>query len=94
MSDLLQKLEGIKIRFEEVAQFIVDPSIIADMPRYVQLNKEYKDLNIIVEAYEKYKNTLDNIESAREVMSSDEDADFKEMAKMEFEEKVLQILNL
>jgi peptide chain release factor 1 len=91
MSDLLQKLEGIKIRFEEVAQFIVDPSIIADMPRYVQLNKEYKDLNIIVEAYEKYKNTLDNIESAREVMSSDEDADFKEMAKMEFEELTPQI---
>lgn len=86
MSDLLQKLESIKIRFEEVGQQIVDPDIIADMDRYVKLNKEYKDLNIIVEVYNTYKNTLDNIASAREVMASDEDPDFKEMAKMEFEE--------
>jgi len=91
MSDLLQKLESIKIRFEEVGQQIVDPDIIADMPRYVKLNKEYKDLNAIVEVYNKYKNTLDNIASAREVMASDEDADFKEMAKMEFEELTPQV---
>lgn len=86
MSDLLQKLESIKIRFEEVGQQIIDPDIIADMDRYVKLNKEYKDLNIIVDVYNNYKNTLDNIASAREVMASDEDPDFKEMAKMEFEE--------
>jgi len=91
MSDLLQKLESIKIRFEEVGQKIVDPEIISDMDRYVKLNKEYKDLEVIVNVYHKYKNTLDNIESARQVMSSDEDADFKEMAKMEFEELTPQI---
>ena len=44
MSDILQKLEAINIRFEEVGQQIVDPDIIADMDRYVKLNKEYKDL--------------------------------------------------
>lgn len=91
MSDLLQKLESIKIRFEEVGQKIVDPEIISDMDRYVKLNKEYKDLEVIVNAYHKYKNLLDNIESAREVMASDEDADFKEMAKMEFEELSPQV---
>jgi len=91
MSDLLQKLESINIRFEEVATKIVDPEIISDMDRYIRLNKEYKDLSIIVEAYKKYKNILENVASAREVMASNEDADFKEMAKMEFEELNPQI---
>ena len=91
MSDLLQKLESIKIRFEEVGQQIVDPDIIADMDRYVKLNKEYKDLSIIVQVYDNYKNTIDNIIAAREVMSSNEDADFKEMAKMEFDELSPQV---
>mgnify|MGYP001202049652 CR=1 FL=1 len=53
MSDLLQKLESIKIRFEEVGQKIVDPEIISDMTRYVKLNKEYKDLSIIVNVYDR-----------------------------------------
>lgn len=91
MSDLLQKLESIKIRFEEVGTKIVDPDIIADMNRYVKLNKEYKDLEVIVKAYTKYKNVLDNMASAKEVMASDEDADFKEMAKMEYEELAPQV---
>jgi len=86
MSDLLQKLESINIRFEEVAQKIVDPEIISDMKRYVKLNKEYKDLEDIVKVYKKYKNVLDNIASSKEVLSADEDADFKEMAKIELEE--------
>ncbi|MGV6860329.1 MAG: peptide chain release factor 1 [Putridiphycobacter sp.] len=86
MSDILQKLESINIRFDEVAQLIVDPDIIADMKRYVKLNKEYKDLEEIVKVYKIYKNTLDNIESSKEVLASDEDADFKEMAKMELDE--------
>jgi len=86
MSDLLKKLESINIRFEEVGTMIVDPEIISDMDRYVRLNKEYKDLSVIDEVYRKYKNVLENIASAREVMSTSDDLDFKEMAKMEFEE--------
>lgn len=91
MSDLLNKLESINIRFEEVGTMIVDPAIISDMDRYVKLNKEYKDLSIIVEVYHRYKDILGNIASAREVMASDEDPDFKEMAKMEFEELTPQV---
>ena len=94
MSDLLNKLESINIRFEEVGTMIVDPEIISDMDRYVRLNKEYKDLSIIIEVYHRYKNILGNIASAREVMASDEDADFKEMAKMEFEELNPQVAPL
>ncbi len=86
MSELLNKLEAIKIRFDEVGQKIVDPDIISDMKRYVKLNKEYKDLSEIVEVYKVYKNTIDNIESSKQVLDSDEDADFKEMARLELEE--------
>jgi peptide chain release factor 1 len=86
MSDILQKLEGIKIRFEEVGQQIVDPDIIADMDRYVKLNKEYKDLEEIVTAYKKYKNVIDNIASSKEILSDTDDAEMKEMAQMELDE--------
>tara|TARA_Y100000589_G_scaffold306395_1_gene321071 strand:+ start:9084 stop:10166 length:1083 start_codon:yes stop_codon:yes gene_type:complete len=86
MSDLLKKYEGIKIRFDEVSNLIVDPDVISDVKRYVKLNKEYKDLKKIVDVFEKYKNVVENIQSSKEILSSNEDAEFKEMAKMELEE--------
>lgn len=86
MSDILQKLEGIKIRFEEVAQKIVDPDIIADMDRYVKLNKEYKDLEEIVKAYKAYKNVIDNIASSKEILENEDDPEMKEMAQMELDD--------
>ncbi len=99
---MLEKLELVKERFEEVGKMIVDPDIIADMKRYVKLNKEYKELEEIVKVYEQYKNVLDNIEANQEILKSDEDADFKEMAKEELaslepekirlEEKIKQLL--
>lgn len=86
MSDLLPKLEAIKIRFDEVAQKIVDPDIIADMDQYVKLNREYKDLESIVKVYEEYKNVIGNIETSREVLDTDDDPEMREMAKMELDE--------
>lgn len=86
MSDILQKLESISIRFNEVGQQIVDPDIIADMDRYVKLTKEYKDLEEIVKVYREYKNVLDNIDSSKEMLSTEDDPEMKEMAKMELDE--------
>jgi len=86
MNDLLRKLEAIAIRFEEVGVKITDPSIINDMDRYVKLNKEYKDLEGIVGVYRDYKKVLGNIDSAKQILNSDEDAEMKEMAKMELDE--------
>ena len=83
MSNILEKLEAIKMRFDEVSQKIVDPDIIADMDRYVKLNKEYKELEEIVNAYKKYKNVLDNIETSKEMLS---DPEMKEMAQAELDE--------
>ncbi|MBK6526360.1 MAG: peptide chain release factor 1 [Crocinitomicaceae bacterium] len=88
MSDLLKKLEAINIRFEEVGVKITDPSIINDMDRYVKLNKEYKDLEQIVSVYKEYRNVLGNIDSSKQILDSDEDAEMKEMAKAELDELV------
>ncbi|MFP4022893.1 MAG: peptide chain release factor 1 [Thiohalospira sp.] len=88
---ILDKLEGIKLRFDEVGQLITDPDIIADMKRYVKLNKEYRDLEPIVEAYKEYKNILSNIKSAKDILATEKDEEMREMAKMELfelEEKV------
>tara|TARA_B100000965_G_scaffold384365_1_gene384516 strand:- start:425 stop:1516 length:1092 start_codon:yes stop_codon:yes gene_type:complete len=83
MSNLIDKLESIKDRYKEVSQQIVDPDIIADMDRYVKLNKEYSDLKTIVETYDEYKNILDNIESSKAIIKEEKDEEFKEMAKAE-----------
>ena len=80
---MLEKLEAIKERFDEVSQLIVDPEIISDMKQYIQLNKEYKDLQPIMEAHKAYKNLLSNIETAKEMLKDEE---MKEMAKMELDE--------
>ena len=80
---MLDKLEAIKNRFDEVSELIVDPNIISDMKQYIQLNKEYKDLQPIIESYHEYKNILSNIENAKEMLKDDE---MKEMAKMELDE--------
>jgi len=85
MEDLLRKLEAISIRFEEVGQLIVDPNVISDMKRYVNLNREYKDLEEIVIAYKAYKNVVDNINSAKEIIMDEEDPEMKEMAKEELD---------
>lgn len=83
---ILNKLEGVKMRFEEVGQLITDPDVIADMKRYVKLNKEYKDLEPIVEAYKEYKNILSNIDEAKKIIANEKDEELRDMAKMELEE--------
>ncbi len=83
---ILEKLEGVKNRFEEVEQLIAEPEIIADMKRYIKLNKEYKDLEPVILAYKEYKNTLSNIESAKKILSTEKEEEMREMAKQELEE--------
>ncbi len=86
MSNLLEKLEAINIRFIEVGKLIVDPEIIGDMKRYVKLNKEYKDLEEIVTIYKAYKDVMDNLASSKALLKSETDPEMREMAKMEIDE--------
>ncbi len=83
---ILEKMDGVQARFEEVSNLITQPEIITDMDRYVKLNREYKDLEPIIETYKEYKNILSNISSAKEILSSEKDEELREMAKMELEE--------
>ncbi len=86
MEDLIGKLEAINYRFVEVGRLIVDPDIISDMPRYVKLNREYKELEDVVRIYKEYKNVLDNIKSSKELLAAETDPEMREMAKMELDE--------
>ena len=83
---ILEKLEGVKQRFMEVGELLTHQEILSDMKRYVGLNKEYRELEPIIEAYEKYKLTLANISSAKELLSVEKDEDMREMAKAELDE--------
>ena len=82
---ILSRLEGVKQRFEEVGQLITDPSIISDMKRYVSLNREYKQLEPVVEAMNAYRGLLSNIESAKEMLAEEKDEEMKEMAREELD---------
>jgi peptide chain release factor 1 len=83
---ILERLEGVKQRFIEVGELLTQQEILSDMKRYIKLNKEYKDLQPIIEAYERYKLTLTNISSTRELLSVEKDEEMREMAKAELEE--------
>ena len=85
MSDILSKLEAIHMRREEVSKLIVDPDVIADMKRYVKLNKEYKDLEPITKVYVEYRNVIENIQSSKQIIKTESDPEFKEMARLELE---------
>lgn len=83
---MLDKLEAIKERFEEVGQLIIQPDAMSDMNKYTKLSKEYKDLEKVVEAYDAYKLVMDNIQSTKSILEKEKDPDFREMAKIELDE--------
>jgi peptide chain release factor 1 len=83
---MIDKLEAIKNRFEEVGELLVDPGIMSDVKRYTQLNKEYKDLERVVRKYEAYKQTLEGIQESKEIINKEKDPEFKTMAKEQLDE--------
>ncbi len=82
---LLEKLKGVAQRFDEVGQMITEPEVITDMKRYVKLNKEYKELQPVVEAYHEYDNVLKNITSTKSLLEQEKDEEMREMAKEELD---------
>jgi len=93
MSDnsLLDKLSGIKDKYEEISRQISDPAVMSDMKKYVSLNKEYKELEAVVEAGERYRNVVGNLNSAKEILSNEKDEEMRDMAKEEIAELEGQI---
>ena len=85
MNNLLEKLEAIYNRWLAIAEEITLPDVMSDMKRYIKLNKDYKDLQPVVEAYKEYKNIIENIANTKEIISVEKDEDFRDMAKAELD---------
>ena len=85
MSDntLLDKLQHLVTRFQEVGTLITDPGVISDMNRYVKLNKEYSELEKIVDVRNEYKSALDSIAEAKNILENESDSDLRQLANEE-----------
>ena len=91
---MLEKIQIVKQRFDEVNDLIIQPDIISDQKRYVQLNKEYKDLKKMVDVGLIYESLMSNIEEAKEIIDDGSDAEMVEMAKMQMDEAKAQLPDL
>lgn len=80
---ILGRLDGLKLKFEEIGQQMTDPEVIADMKKFVALNKEYKELKPIVETADRYRAAINNLAEAKELLSVEKDEDLREMAREE-----------
>ena len=91
---MLERIEIIKQRFDEVSDLIIQPDIISDQKRYVKISKEYKDLKKILDRGQLYKTLISNIEEAQEIIADGSDPEMVEMAKIELEEAKGQLPKL
>jgi PCRF domain len=80
---MLDKLEAIKVRYEDIQVQMNEPSVMSDMKNYIKLNKDYKELQPIMEAFEVYKTILSNIDNAKDIIHNEKDEEFRTMAKEE-----------
>jgi len=90
-NDLMDKLNAIRQRFDEVSDLIIQPGVIADQERYAKLTKEYSDLKDIVEKQKEYQSLLNVVSEADEIISAGGDAEMVELAKIEKDEAIHKI---
>ncbi|MCX2744817.1 peptide chain release factor 1 [Mangrovivirga sp. M17] len=83
---MIDKLDAIKERFEEVGQLLIQPDIASDIKKFTSLNKEYKDLEKVVKVYDEYCLINANLKEAKNVLQNEKDPDFREMAKSEIDD--------
>jgi peptide chain release factor 1 len=92
--NMLDKLEAINQRYLDVEKLISSPNAMDDMKLYIQLSKEYKDLEPIIKIYKTYDLLLSNIAEAKEILSNTDDLEMKEMAKMELDDNLPKVSGL
>ena len=83
---MVEKLKLVENRFAELSELIIQPDIISDQKRYIQISKEYKDLKKIIDKGEVYKNLIANKSEAQEIITIEKDDEMIEMAKMQLDE--------
>ena len=91
---MLEKLQIVQQRFDEVSDLIIQPDIIADQKKYIKINKEYKELSLIIGKIKSYKNLLSNIQEAETIIKEESDEEMIMMAKMELETSKQKLPNL
>lgn len=87
---MLEKLEAIKLRWEEVERELSNPDTVNDMKRFAKLNKEYKDLGKIVDEYHIYKNIISNIETNKDILANEKDQELRDMAREDLDTLLVQ----
>ncbi len=85
-NSILSRFDGLKMKYEEIGNQLTDPEIIADMKKFVALNKEYRELEPIIIAGEKYRTAVDNLAGAKDIFATEKDEEMREMARMEISE--------
>jgi peptide chain release factor 1 len=85
---MLDKLEGIYKRWLEIGEQMNEPTVMKDMKKFIKLNKDYKDLQPIIDAYKEYADVVGNIDSTKVVLKTEKDHEFREMAKQELNELI------
>ena len=83
---MLDRLQFVKQRFDEISDLIIQPDVIADQKRYVALNQEYKGLKALMEKREELINITGNIDEANEIIADGSDDEMVEMAKLQLDE--------
>ncbi len=82
-SSILIRLDGLKLKYEEIGEKLTDPEVISDVKQYIQLTKEYKELQPIIETSERFRTAVANLSEAKDVMANEKDEEFREMAREE-----------
>lgn len=82
-NNILDKLDGLVARFEEISTLITDPSVLADQKRYVKLTKEYKEMNSLMKARKEYIQMVQGINEAKEIITNETDQEMRDMAREE-----------
>ena len=92
--NILDKIDGLEAKFHEVSLLITDPAVIADQARYVRLNRDYHDLERVLECAHRYKKAVTDLQDAKDLFYNESDPEMKEMAKAEIDELEPQIPKL
>ena len=91
---LQEKLQIVKQRFDEVSDLIIQPDIIADQKRYISLNREYKDLNVLMKKRLEFLSLLSNKKEAEAIISKEKDPEMLAIAKEELDVSSKKLLSL
>ena len=80
-NSILTRLDGLKLKYEEIGQKLTDPEVIADVKQFIQFNKEYRELEPIIEASERYRTAIANLAEAKDTLATDKDEEMREIAR-------------